>query len=184
MTHKHFCTQALLVTATLLAAACTTDSLPAGQGQGGTEAISLWAEIDQIPVTRASDDGFADGDRMGVYVVDYQGDQPGTLLLSGNRADNVRHTYDATTGKWTASTTIFWKDKHTHADVYGYYPFTLPQSISAYAFTVQANQNSAPEGGKLGGYEASDFLWGNASDMAPTTDRVRLAMRHRMARRG
>lgn len=181
MTHKHTHPLATLLMATLLATSCTTDSLPGSQGQGSAEAISLWAEIDQLPVTRAGDDGFADGDRMGIYVVDYQGDQPGTLLLTGNRADNVRHTYDAATGKWTATTTIFWKDKHTHADIYGYYPFGLPQSIGEYAFSVQANQNSAPEGGQLGGYEASDFLWGKAADMAPTSDRVRLAMRHRMA---
>ncbi len=185
MTHKHI-TRHLgimgpLLMAALLATACATDELPDGGSAQGHVPLALWAEIEQQPVTRVNDDGFADGDRMGVYVVDYEGDRPGTLLVSGNHADNVRHTYQAETGSWQSAYDIFWKDKHTHADIYAYYPMGLPQSIGAYEFTVRSDQNSEATPGTLGGYEASDFLWGKAQDIAPTTSRVRLAMRHRMA---
>lgn len=33
----------------------------------------------------------------------------------------------------------------------------------------------------MGGYEASDFLWGKAAEVAPTTSVIRLSMYHRMA---
>lgn len=33
----------------------------------------------------------------------------------------------------------------------------------------------------MGGYEASDFLWGKVSDVAPTTSVIRLPMAHRMS---
>ena len=45
------------------------------------EKICLGAEIQQIYATRASATGFADGDQMGVYIVDYDGDNPSVLLL-------------------------------------------------------------------------------------------------------
>ena len=56
--------------------------------------IQLAGEINQVATTRVNDDGFADGDVMGVYIVDYEGTQPGTLLTKGNRGDNVRRTFD------------------------------------------------------------------------------------------
>ena len=74
-------------------------------GRGNGKKITLSGEIDQLAVTRVNDNGFADGDVMGVYIVDYNGNTPGTLLLNGNRADNVRHTYDAANAKWNSATT-------------------------------------------------------------------------------
>ena len=47
-------------------------------------------------------------------------------------------------------------------DVYGYYPFANPESIEDYQFEVQKDQSKATENGEMGGYEASDFLWGKA----------------------
>ena len=181
MKHRYLHTL-LLATATALATvSCATDTLPAGQEDGHGAPLTLWAEIDQLAVTRVNDEGFADGDRMGVYVVDYEGDQPGTLRVNGNRANNVQHTYDAATGKWTPASTIYWKDKHTHVDIYSYYPLGTPHSIDLYPFTVQADQSQETGMAGMGGYEASDFLWGKAADMAPTTSSIRLAMHHRMA---
>lgn len=181
MRHRYLHTLLLAATAVLAATSCVTDTLPASQADGEGGPLTLWAEIEQLAVTRVNDGGFADGDRMGVYVVDYEGDQPGTLRPSGNRASNVRHTYDEATGKWTPASTIFWKDKHTHVDIYSYYPMGNPQSIDLYPFTVQADQSQEASEAGMGGYEASDFLWGKAADMAPTTSSIRLAMHHRMA---
>ena len=147
----------------------------------GRQKIEFTGDINQVPVTRVNDNGFVDGDVMGVYIVDYDGSTPGTLQVSGNRGDNVRHTFDEANYKWSSEYDVFWKDKHTHIDVYGYYPIGSPESISDYAFTVQRDQSKPTEGGEMGGYEASDFLWGKAEDVAPTTSVVRLSMHHRMA---
>ena len=74
---------------------------------------------------------------MGVYIVDYDGNTPGTLQVSGNRGSNVYYTFDEKAYKWTPAYDVYWKDNHTHIDVYGYYPVGSPESIEAYPFTVQ-----------------------------------------------
>ena len=150
-------------------------------GRGNGKKITLSGEIDQLAVTRVNDNGFADGDVMGVYIVDYNGNTPGTLQLNGNRADNVRHTFDEAAYKWNSAYDIYWKDDHTHVDIYGYYPFGSPESIDAYPFTVERDQSKPSEDGTMGGYEASDFLWGKVADVAPTDKVIRLPMAHRMA---
>ena len=162
-------------------AGCTDDLFDGDGLVGGKMPITLSGEINQVSVTRVNDNGFCDGDVMGVYIVDYDGNTPGTLQVSGNRGDNVRHTFDEANYKWNSAYDLYWKDKHTHIDVYGYYPFGSPESIDAYAFTVQRDQSTSSENGTMGGYEASDFLWGKAENVAPTTSVVRLSMSHRMA---
>ena len=37
---------------------------------------------------------------MGVYIVDYEGSNPGTLQNSGNRGTNVKHTFDEESYHW------------------------------------------------------------------------------------
>mgnify|MGYP001774955757 CR=1 FL=1 len=165
----------------LALAGCSDDLFEGGSVNGGTARIELSGEIDQLAVTRVNDNGFCDGDVMGVYIVDYNGSTPGTLQVSGNRGDNVRHTFDEDAYKWNSAYDIYWKDKHTPIDVYGYYPFGSPESIEAYPFTVQLDQSTESGNGKMGGYEASDFLWGKVENVAPTTSVIRLPMRHRMA---
>lgn len=179
---KHRYLHTLLASLTALAiASCATDTLPQSQEGGSGGPLTLWAEIEQLAVTRVNDEGFADGDRMGVYVVDYEGDQPGTLRVNGNRANNVQHTLDAATGTWSPASPIYWKDKHTHVDIYSYYPMGHPQSIDLYPFNVQADQSQEASEAGMGSYEASDFLWGKSADMAPTTSSIHMAMHHRMA---
>ena len=167
--------------ATSLLTACSDSDWFDGGFSGDRQKIELTGDIDQVPVTRVNDNGFVDGDVMGVYIVDYDGSNPGKLQVNGNRGDNVRHTFDEANYKWNSAYDVFWKDKQTHIDVYGYYPFGNPESIEQYAFTVQRDQSKPTEGGEMGGYEQSDFLWGKASDVAPTTSVVRLSMHHRMA---
>lgn len=160
---------------------CSDDLFEGGSVNDGTARIELSGEIDQLAVTRVNDNGFCDGDVMGVYIVDYNGSTPGTLQVSGNRGDNVRHTFDEEAYKWNSAYDLYWKDKHTPIDVYGYYPFGSPESIEAYPFTVQRDQSTESKDGEMGGYEASDFLWGKVENVAPTTSVIRLPMRHRMA---
>ena len=164
----------------MLFTGCSDDFFGSGE-QHDSNRIQLSGDIDQLAVTRVNDNGFCNGDVMGVYIVDYEGNNPGTLKVSGNRGDNVRHTFDEPNYKWSSAYDLFWKDKHTHIDVYGYYPFANPESIEDYQFEVQKDQSTTTAEGEMGGYEASDFLWGKVPDVAPTTSVIRLPLAHRMS---
>ena len=171
----------LLAAGSMLLTGCSDDFFGDKTEQHDSNRIQLSGDIDQLAVTRVNDNGFCNGDVMGVYIVDYEGNKPGTLKVNGNRGDNVRHTFDEPNYKWNSAYDLFWKDKHTHIDVYGYYPFANPESIEDHQFEVQKDQSKATENGEMGGYEASDFLWGKVSDVAPTTSVIRLPMAHRMS---
>ena len=169
--------------AALTLSSCSQElfNAPGQEEKDDSGRIRLAGEINQVATTRVNDDGFADGDVMGVYIVDYEGTQPGTLLSKGNRGDNVRHTFDEAAYRWDSAYDLFWKDKHTRIDVYGYYPFAAPDDVNAYEFTVRTDQNGESTDGSMGGYEASDFLWGKVEGVEPTTNVIRLPMTHRMA---
>lgn len=143
--------------------------------------ILLSGEISQIYQTRVNDEGFCDGDAIGIYIVDYDGSTPGTLKTEGNRADNIKHTYDEENYMWVAAKDIYWKDDKTPVDVFGYYPYSSPQSVSAYSFELQKDQSTSAAYGKMGGYEASDLLWGKAENVAPTDKVIRISFSHKMA---
>ena len=165
----------------MLFTGCSDDFFGGSTEQHDGNRIQLSGDIDQLAVTRVNDNGFCNGDVMGVYIVDYEGNNPGTLKVSGNRGDNVRHTFDEPNYKWSSAYDLYWKDKHTHIDVYGYYPFANPESIEDYQFEVQKDQSTTTAEGEMGGYEASDFLWGKVPDVAPTTSVIRLPLAHRMS---
>lgn len=142
--------------------------------------ISISAEYPVKGVsTRATDNGFQDGDAVGVFVVDYNLDgTPGELLMKGNRADNVR--FDFNGAIWTANYQIYWANKNTSADFYGYYPFNADmQSVTEYDFSVYANQDGTTA--DKSNYEQSDLLWAKAEKVQPTTDCIQLRYRHLMA---
>lgn len=143
--------------------------------------VQLFNEIKQLPVTRVNDEGFCDGDGVGIYVVNYENGAPGTLALTGNQADNVKYVLDEASGRWTPETSVYFRDKHTHVDIVGYYPYSTPTSVEAYPFEVAKDQSTDAANGQLGGHEASDFLWGKAADVAPTTQRINIKFEHRMA---
>jgi len=153
--------------AVLSIVACKRENL------GGDAMITLNLS-GKISATKASGNSFEDGDKMGVYVVDYNGSTAGTLQNSGNRADNVGHTLNASTGKWNADKTIYFKDKNTNVDIYGYYPYTAIANASAYKFSITQDQS-------VEGYEASDFLWAKAANIAPTSETISLTFNHIMS---
>ncbi len=149
--------------------------------------LDLSARVDQEYVTRASDGGYADGDQIGVFIANYTSEggewHAPTLKLTGNHADNVRFTYHEAEGKWTGSYQIYWKDKQTPVDAYGYYPFDGElSSVEAYPFVVQKRQDAVMETGRqLSGYEASDFLWAKAENKLATAGPITLNHHHLMA---
>ena len=179
--HINFLTYIAITICVVLCAGCADGLLGEDGTQHHAQRIELSGEIDQVAVTRVNDGGFCNGDGMGIYIVDYKAGTPGTLQQSGNRADNVRYTYDEANRKWNSDYDVYWKDFHTHIDVYGYYPYAQSVNIDNYTFNVQRDQSTATADGKMGGYEASDFLWGKLSDVAPTSAALCLLLRHRMS---
>lgn len=163
-------------------ASCSDNVVEDMQSRQG-EAMELRAEISQQYVTRANDGGFADGDQIGVFIVNYKNNEVQPLQPTGNHADNVRFTYDEATGRWTGSYQLYWKDKKTPIDAYGYYPFDAGLSnTTAYPFSVQQNQSASLKTGRhLSGYEASDFLWAKKEGVLPTAGPITLQHHHLMA---
>lgn len=143
--------------------------------------INLSGEISQVYQTRVNDSGFCDGDVVGIYIVDYNNSGAGELLDNGNRGDNVKHTFNESSYRWDSPYDLFFKDNHTNIDIYGYYPYGSPSNVNEYNFEVQMDQNKSAAYGNIGGYEASDFLWGKAENIAPTSQVIKLGFRHIMA---
>lgn len=124
--------------------------------------------------SRATDTGFDAGDVVGLYVVNYRNNAPGTLAASGNHVDNMAFTYN---GTWTPANPIYWLDNDTHADFYLYYPYNSSvASVDAYPFSVKPDQST------LAAYKASDFMTGRASNVAPTASATTIAANHAMSR--
>ena len=159
---------------------CTDHLFEDGSGTGIP--IELSGNIKQNNVTRASDYGFVTGDRMGIYIVDYENGSPGTLAASGNRASNVLYTFDGDKYEWSAPLEIYWRDNHTPVDVYGYYPgVNAISNPTAYRFEVSWQQNVLPQEGEISNYETSDLLWGKAENVQPTIDRIVINYQHQLA---
>lgn len=149
--------------------------------QGGIP-INLDGSINQIP-TKVNAQGFEDGDGLGLYAVNYENENqtPGTLMDKGNQVDHVKYVFDEKNWKWTPVRPVYYKDVNTNVDIYAFYPFAEPSSVSAYNFEVQKDQSTARSNGKLAGYEASDFLWGKAENVVPTESAIKVKLSHMMA---
>lgn len=178
---KHYYYLITCLTALLLAA-CQNET-PVERTHRAECKLTLAGEIDQLYLSRVNDNGFADGDVIGVYVVDYVSQQPGKLKASGNRGTNVKHTFDEPNFKWNSSYDIYFRDDKTPVDdIYGYYPYSAknPEDPENYAFQVQHDQQIAAHDGLLSGYEQSDFLWGKVAKVYATEHVIRLPMKHRL----
>jgi len=143
--------------------------------------LSLSGDIEQQLVTRASANGFAEGDQVGIWAVNYDGETPGILALNGNQATNVRFTFDGTS-TWTPDYDVYYKDKNTKVDIYGMYPYSSAiSSIEALPFEVQEDQSTVSAHGIMGGYEASDFLWVKRESVLPSPSAIQLNFKHKMS---
>ena len=148
--------------------------------QSDTHKVQIYNDIYQQPATKVTTDGFCTGDEVGVYIVNYDGETPGTLMLEDNQADNVRFKYGES-GEWVSDYDVYYKDNDTKVDFYGYYPYAEPSSIESYPFEVARDQSKVAEHGQMAAYEASDFLWANTKNVTPTSSRVLLTFRHQMS---
>ncbi|MBQ7310083.1 MAG: leucine-rich repeat protein [Alistipes sp.] len=142
--------------------------------------VQIAGNIDQHDATRVDDSGFCAGDAVGIYLVNYDGEQPGTLLVEQNQADNVKFTLGED-GTWTSEYDIYYKDNDTKVDFYGYYPYSTPTAIEDYPFEVAKDQTTPAEHGQMAAYEASDFLWAKKENITPTESKINLVFQHKMA---
>ena len=132
--------------------------------------------------TRVDANGFVAGDGVGIFVIDYNRDgKPGELKMNSVRAANALFEYDG--ASWSATYQLYWADKSTPADFYGYYPYdTSMETPTAYPFAVQSHQQSDDLNTTSGaGYEKSDFLWAKATKVYPTSQAIHLKYKHLMA---
>ena len=175
ITRNIFCLAAVL----LLAGCSEHESLQ--QDTGKRVRIDIRGEVQQEYVTRANDGGFADGDNIGVFIVNRDGGNAVALKAEGNHADNVKFTYDAASGLWTGAYDLYWKDLSTSVDAYSYYPFNSSlSSVEAFSVAIREKQQSVADGEVLSGYEASDILWAKAENVAPGNT-IHLKHQHVMA---
>lgn len=138
-----------------------------------SEATKLKINISaSLGTTRANDSGFESGDKVGLYVVNYNGNNAGTLMNSGNHVDNMRFTYN---GDWNPDSQIYWLDENTHADFYLYHPYASISNVNAIQFNLSADQSTEQK------YYACDFLAGKATNVAPTESDVPITVNHLMS---
>lgn len=173
----------LLCTLLMTMQGCADPDMPgSSDGLGSGNAINIEGVMGKV--TRANDTGFSDGDMMGIYIADYVDGKPGSLADDNLHAANVRYTYSFADGAWRGATTLYWNDKTTPIDVYGYYPFSSGISNpTAHPFTVLSRQDRAASvsDATVAAYEASDFLWAKAREVSPSSDIIRLTYTHAMA---
>ena len=132
------------------------------------------------PFTRANDTGFQANDSIGVFIVL----PPNNLVAFGNHADNISFKYNGSSWEALNERKFYWPEgSNPTVDLYGYYPYTtVVNSVLAFPFEVQIDQNSAQAGTMMNSYEASDFLWGRTVGIAPTSDRIPLLVNHLLSK--
>ena len=173
----------LLLPVLILLAGCAREEQFEYQVDNGSIPISVEGKIDQIS-TKATADGFVDGDALGLFAVNYTNGNtvPGTLEDSGNQADNAKYVFDEKAWKWNSLKPVYYKDVNTNVDLYVYYPYQSSiGSVSAYNFEVQKDQSKAATQIALSGYEASDFLWGKVENVTPTESKIQVTLNHKLA---
>lgn len=131
-----------------------------------------------VKQTRAAGTSFEIGDKMGLYAVEYNGDEVASLQVAGNFINNEALTYDGSA--WAGGRTLYWSDKP--CDFYGIYPYQEPATVSEYLFDLPTDQNSPETDDALSGYEAADLLWAKATKVSREDGAVQLQFKHMMSR--
>ena len=130
--------------------------------------------------TKATASNFESGDKVGIYVVEYNGEVAAPLQISGNWVNNASVMYDGSV--WMSTKSIYWPQTENKVDVYGYYPYMDLISVDEQPFSVALDQSTSREGDVLGGYEASDLLWAKSSGVTKENGTVELSYKHIMSK--
>lgn len=174
----------LLMSAAVMLASCTKEPvIELSLVDGDRIPLNIDGSIRQV-ATKATAQGFVDGDAVGLYAVNYSGGNTvaGTLSAEGNQADNVKYVFDEGGQKWTPMKGVYYKDVNTNVDLYVYYPYQQGISdVSAANFEVQKDQSTAATPTSLSGYEASDWLWGKVENVTPSESKVQIPLGHKLS---
>ena len=161
----------ILAVATLLMASCDKGV----EANFNPNEIRVEASMKQ---TRASATSFEIGDKLGLYAVEYDGDNIAELQVAGNFINNEPLVYNGTA--WNGNRTLYWSDKP--CDFYAIYPYQEPQSIDTYLFDLPTNQNTPETEDALSGYEAADLMWAKATKVSREDGAVQLQFKHMMSK--
>ena len=131
----------------------------------GKMAINIATNLE----TRVTDTAYEQGDRIGLFVVN-EGEN---LSTWESHVTNMCFTLEGE--KWTPDQPIYWKDKHTRAHFYAYYPYASVNNVNYHNFAVQQNQRD------MNGYKASEFLWGKSEYQSPTDNAIDITTNHKMS---
>ena len=141
----------ILLTITLLLAACSSDSDPAVTNDGRRVPLQVTGYIADIPrgITRAYDTSWESGDKIGLYVMPH--DNTETPIDDGSNvcyvlSDSPGETYDSRIDKntykaFTTSTPITLPTTGS-VDVYGYYPYSSGAANPTAVAVNVSTQNS------------------------------------------
>lgn len=130
-------------------------------------------KIAMSPLTKVSNNLFEDGDKVGLYVTNYENTSAGSLLTIGNHVDNAMFTKSGL--NWNPEESLFWKDSSTPADLYAYYPYSQVTDVNAHAISVELDQSN------IENYESSYFLWGKVEEQLPTESPISIQTNHLMS---
>lgn len=125
--------------------------------------------------TRATDTGFENGDKVGLFVCSADAQ----LEIGGNLVNNEALTCD--NGKWNAGRTLYWDDGTYNA--YAYYPYiSQVTSIEDLPFSVSTDQGTVDQETGIDGYEASDLLYARTTSISASADPISLTFSHIMSK--
>lgn len=105
---------------------------------------------------------FTDGDRVGLYVINYNGETLEGIAAKGNQVDNAPFVYKG--GSWTTSPTVYYRDNATKVDMICYYPHMEVADISNIDFAVATDQTK--------GYASSELMWARLRKVTPSDKAV------------
>lgn len=128
---------------------------------------------------RISKQLFHEGDKVGVYLVDYTNDTPGVLgNIFQTRYFNIEYAMDD--AFWYAPDGQEIYIGNGYADLYTYYPYDAEMSrvpgktdLTAYPFQIQTDQSAHPTG--------SDFLWAKSTRINGSDQQANIIFKHLMS---
>ena len=144
-----------------------------GPWEGDLSSATACFHFETTPASRATDDAFEDGDEIGIYAVRRNGNTIGTILKSGNVADNRRYIYrDGTLTPATGNDAIY-PPAGSRVDFYAYYPYRTDADPTALDLSASPVQQTGSN------YKASDHLLAkNEGGFTSASSPVSLAFRH------
>ena len=163
----------IIALAALLFVGCSSDN------QVGFENPDIIKVVAELPGgSRATLTEFENGDKMGLYAVEYNGEEVAPVQVSGNYLNNEPLVYQDE--EWSSARTLYWSDKK--CDFYGIYPYRELPSLQNVLFEVATDQSTLKGEDALGGYEASDLMWAKAEGVSREDGQVNLQYKHLMSR--